>query len=83
MREINDITRALRAPSYQQDSAWHDPKTVTYVTKPRALLEEAADKIEGLEDDLFLAVSTAYRRGAVEWTRLNYPEWYKRLEPRA
>lgn len=37
------------------------------------------DKIEGLEADLFLAVSTAYQRGAVEWARLNYPEWIERL----
>lgn len=37
------------------------------------------DKIEGLDSDLFQAVSTAYHRGAVDWTRLNYPKWFERL----
>lgn len=41
---------------------------------------KAIDKIEGLEADLFLAVGTAYHRGAVEWTRRNYPEWFERLK---
>lgn len=39
-----------------------------------------AGKIEGMESDLFLAVETAYKRGAVEWTRLNYPAYYERLK---
>lgn len=69
------IVEALRAPSFQQDSQWHDAKAV-YATKPRALLTEAAGKIEGLEADLFEAVKVAFRRGAVQWTRLNYPDWY-------
>lgn len=41
---------------------------------------EAADKIEGLEIELFEAVHVAYLRGAVEWTRLNYPAWYERFK---
>lgn len=32
-------------------------------------------KREGLEEDLYQAVLVAYRRGAVEWTMLNYPQW--------
>lgn len=39
----------------------------------------AADKIEGLEADLGSAVEVAFKRGATEWVRLNYPEHYKRL----
>ena len=41
--------------------------------------QELLDKIDGLETDLRLAVGVAYRRGAVEWCRLNYPEYYRRL----
>ena len=37
------------------------------------------DKIEGLEEELFSAVKVAYQRGAVEWTRLNYPAWFERF----
>lgn len=46
-------------------------------------VDQLRDKIEGLEADLFLAVSTAYNRGAVDWTRLNYPEWFERLKVNA
>ena len=35
----------------------------------------AIQKHEGLEEDLYQAVLVAYRRGAVEWTMLNYPQW--------
>lgn len=48
----------------------------------QALLEERErwrDKIEGLEADLADAVEVAFHRGATAWTRLNYPEHYKRL----
>lgn len=37
------------------------------------------DKIEGLEADLDSAVEVAFRRGAYEWVRLNYPDIYERL----
>jgi hypothetical protein len=43
------------------------------------ILREAADKIEGLEADLDSAIEVAYRRGATEWVRLNYPIHYARL----
>lgn len=39
----------------------------------------ATDKIEGLTEDLLSAVKTAYQRGAVEWTRLNYPQWFAHI----
>lgn len=43
------------------------------------MMEALYDKIEGLEADLESAVEVAFRRGAVEWTRLNYPTIYARL----
>lgn len=45
------LVEALRAPSFEQDSQWHDARAV-YATKPRALLEAAADRIVALEADL-------------------------------
>ena len=44
------------------------------------LLREAADKIEGLKEDLKSAVEIAWDRGATEWVRLNYPRDARRLE---
>ena len=41
--------------------------------------DRAVDKIDGLESDLSAAVEVAYRRGAHEWVRLNYPRDYERL----
>ncbi len=39
------------------------------------------DKIDGLECDLDSAVETAYKRGATEWARLNYPNhWLVKKE---
>lgn len=43
-------------------------------------IPELHDKIEALESELFEAVSVAYSRGAVEWTRRNYPAWHERLK---
>lgn len=43
------------------------------------MMEALYDKIEGLEADLESAVEVAFRRGAAEWTRLNYPTLYTRL----
>lgn len=49
----------------------------------KALTELQEDKVEGLEADLDNAIETAFKRGAVEWTKLNYPEHYKRLSSSA
>lgn len=38
------------------------------------------DKAEGLEADLRSAVMVAWKRGAHEWCRLNYPQWVEWLE---
>lgn len=46
------------------------------VTVPLADLRAALDKIDGLDEDLHSAVQVAFRRGATEWTRRNYPGWH-------
>lgn len=38
------------------------------------------DRAEGLESDLRQAVLVAWKRGAEEWCRLNYPQWVEWLE---
>ena len=42
-------------------------------------LREAQDKIDGLESDLESAIDVAFRSGAVDWCRLNYPNQFERL----
>lgn len=44
-----------------------------------AMMRWAADEIKGLEADLESAVKTAFKRGATEWTRLNYPDLHARF----
>ncbi|USN15232.1 hypothetical protein KIKIMORA_00860 [Brevundimonas phage vB_BpoS-Kikimora] len=44
-----------------------------------AVLLRQADKIEGLSTDLEEAVKVAWKRGARDWVRLNYPALYERL----
>lgn len=41
--------------------------------------ESQADTIEGLTSDLQMAVQVAWRRGAKDWARLNYPGWVEWL----
>lgn len=41
--------------------------------------EALLDKIDGLESDLESAVEVAFKRGAIDWTRLNYPRLYERF----
>lgn len=43
-------------------------------------LRDLTEWREGMEEDLFQAVSVAYHRGAVEWTRRNYPKWFDWIE---
>ncbi len=42
-------------------------------------IEDLADTVDGLESDLDSAVEVAFKRGATEWVKLNYPDQYKRL----
>ena len=47
-----------------------------HITQAAAALRDQQDRHEGMEEDLYQAVLVAYRRGAVEWARLNYPKWF-------
>jgi hypothetical protein len=56
-----------------------DDAELTRIDVHCGVIREAIDKIKGLDADLQSAVEVAFKRGAVEWTRLNYPDIYKRL----
>jgi hypothetical protein len=59
LEEAREIAAALRAPSYEQDSRWHDPNG-SYATKPRALLDAAATALSASlerEGELRLAIT--------------------------
>lgn len=43
------------------------------------LEQEYLDKIDALSSELSDAVETAFRRGAVEWTKSNYPKIHEML----
>jgi len=45
----------------------------------RAEVERLRDKVEGLTADIESAVEVAFKRGATDWTRLNYPTQYEAL----
>lgn len=42
-------------------------------------VDQLLDKVDGLSSDLDSAVEVAYRRGAVDWVRQNYPAHFERL----
>lgn len=46
-------------------------------------IEQLTDKVDGLSSDLDAAVEVAFKRGATEWVRLNYPEHFTRLSAAA
>jgi len=41
--------------------------------------DPSAIRIEELEHELYDAVEIAYLRGASEWVRIHYPQYYERL----
>jgi hypothetical protein len=47
-----------------------------------ACIREMVERREGLEEDLYQAVSVAYARGARDWARLNYPAWIDSISAR-
>ncbi len=51
----------------------------TRVTVRCATIREAIDKIEGLDADLDSAIEVAWKRGATDWVRMNYPKHYERF----
>jgi len=52
---------------------------VEYITILEKMLLEAVDENTGLEESLESAVGVAFRRGAKDWVKLNYPELYEKL----
>lgn len=59
----------------------NEPMLDDYLTAAHeALAVVQSEKIDGLECDLYSAVQVAWRRGAREWARLNYPDWIAQLE---
>lgn len=46
-------------------------------------IEGLTDAVDGLSADLDSAVEVAFKRGATEWVRLNYPDHFKRLSAAA
>ena len=68
------------------DQPWSGERGADQITtQPLYLSAPAADdgwrdKAEGLESDLRSAVQVAWRRGAKEWARLNYPQYIDWLE---
>lgn len=50
------------------------------IREAAACIREMVEKREGLEEDLYQAVSVAYLRGATEWARRNYPQWTAWIE---
>lgn len=75
------VAKELGYPSLTE--ALEDLERLKSAPQPVSGESEAHDKIEGLEAELFEAVQVAYRRGAVEWARLNYPKWIERLQANA
>lgn len=57
----------------------HEEIGMTYVraalTEAAACIREMVEKRVGLEEDLYQAVLVAYRRGAITWAEMNYPQW--------
>lgn len=45
-----------------------------------ACIRDMVERREGLEEDLYQAVSVAYHRGATEWARRNYRQWTAWIE---
>lgn len=77
-REIERLEQCLRYEQHRAERiGTHGPGCHAWGPQHH---ECAVEKIDGLETDLFNAVETAYRRGAHEWARLNYPQWIDRLD---
>lgn len=77
---MTDLVTRLRA--FADDHVGKADRAACIETEAADAIETAArerdamrDSNDGLTEDLYQAVLEAYRRGAVEWTMLNYPQW--------
>lgn len=82
MDKARSITARLDDLCHDWDGSEMPDEAETRVSVSCGLVREAVDKIEGLEADLENAVETAFKRGAIEWTRLNYPTLFARFANR-
>lgn len=57
----------------------HYPPVDKLFVEAAAALRSLSDSLQGTDEDLYQAVLVAYRRGAREWARLNYPKWIDRI----
>jgi len=65
-----------RLKSYRPlDLEWGTPCHHDICDQAAAAIERLSDSNEGLTEDLYQAVLVAYRSGAHDWVRLNYPQW--------
>lgn len=80
MTMVERVAKALHEKLCQQDVLGYLSATIDCGELARAATEELIDKIEGLEADLDSAVEVAYRRGATEWVRMNYPAKYAAMK---
>jgi len=54
-------------------------KLAARIGNQRRTLSQQLDTIEGLTADLESAIEVAFKRGAREWVRLNYPAQFEKL----
>lgn len=73
-----DEARALAADLEQANRREHVARAAA-LSAARARIAALEDKVDGLEADLDAAVMVAFKYGAVDWTRLNYPAQYATL----
>lgn len=75
-----NLSIVSRLAVHMQDTPPGLTPEMTFIMKEIGVMtQEMVDEIDGLRSDLTNAVETAFRRGATEWTRLNYPAIYERL----
>ncbi len=78
--EAVELVEKLRAALEEQET--RTPKDLCYLAGVDRQVK-LEDKVEGLEADLDSAVEIAFKYGALDWVRLNYPRHYERFRARA
>jgi hypothetical protein len=82
---IDQIARAMfDATPFKETAGPYEDQSGTYQRMCRLLARAAYDVvreeiIECLEADLNSAVEVAWKRGAKDWVKLNYPKHYERF----
>ena len=78
--ELDQLVERLKAvdPFSEYEANPDGPAAADALAAVRKERDRMRDKVDGLETELESAVEVAFKRGAAEWTRLNYPEIYAR-----